>query len=47
MGKELGEELVLAEEVILLYQQKVWGFAGMTQDGLWVHMELDLPAASC
>lgn len=47
LGKELEEELVLAGEVILFYQQKVWGFTGMTQDGLWVRMELDLPTASC
>lgn len=38
---------MLAGEVILLDQQKVWGFAGVTQDGLWAHVELDLPAASC
>lgn len=37
---------MLAEDVILLYQQKVWGFTGMTQDCLWVRMELDLPPAS-
>jgi len=31
---------------ILLYQQKVWGFTGVTQDCLWAHTEFDLPAAS-
>lgn len=37
---------MLAKEVILLYQQKVWGFTGVTQDCLWVPMKLDLSAAS-
>lgn len=33
--------------VILLAQQKLWGFTDVTQDCLWVRTELHLPTAAC
>lgn len=46
-GGESQERNLCCLGVILLDQQKLWGFTDVTQDCLWVRMELDLPTAAC